>query len=140
MLEWNAWWGPLGPLPSGWVRLVDNDDYLWRPYYTDVTTSTEKYYWTRPWSSVMASSPGESWNPKEYAKYVMRSFADDAVFGAVKEEPEGTFTPLVAGKNRVPLLKRHFLMDIVDCARRRTLKTPFKPAGRVGVQEWGDID
>jgi hypothetical protein len=57
-------WGPLGPLPEGWEKAIDNDDHLWRPYYRDSNTGLN--YWTRPLCSICPGAKESTWDQTTY--------------------------------------------------------------------------
>lgn len=65
--EYFQRWGPLGALPKGWEKRIDNEDAHWRPYYLDNNTGTR--YWTRPWSSVCADGYRSAWQPAMFAAH-----------------------------------------------------------------------
>ncbi|KAF8851824.1 hypothetical protein BDZ45DRAFT_750221 [Acephala macrosclerotiorum] len=64
-------WGPLGPLPPGWEKRIDNKDSHWRPYYYNSITGTS--YWTRPWHSIKPHSAQQKWWPFLFAAYATKA-------------------------------------------------------------------
>lgn len=64
-------WGPLGPLPPGWEKRIDNKDSHWRPYYHNSITGT--CYWTRPWNSITPHNTHQKWWPFLFAAHATKA-------------------------------------------------------------------